>query len=266
MRERKPVSLGAPVIGAMIVAATLALGGCSEEQRQSATNVLDALAQVEQIKFKYLLLAPDPAGDYTLSIDGGAGCTDYRFSQQALAELFRDRQIDVTRTIGGGPVTSTLQFTTEMLDPCGTPQTVQFDTPDLSIEVRDANGNVTGRARAELGIQNPDVRARLTAGGQMQVRLQTAGLNLVGQTVRGTREANQEITLSAAEISGNLVGRPGEEFRAGHALHPYSSAKLVALRSNPAGFTATFTLIAKTATGEDILLVWDGDLNLRTDL
>ena len=258
-------SAGCTVIAAALGAAML-LAGCSPEDRQTAATALGTLAQAEQVDFHYLVLEADETGDYPLSLDPGTGCQTVVLPEATLADALRTRQLEVTRTVGGGPVTSQVAFDFGMLERCNTPGEVKFETDQLSEAATDGSGNAI-RRRPQSTLGADDVTIRFSASGEVRVWLRTRGFNLSGQVASGTK-APGAMSVNVAEIDGSLVGRPGAAFAAATAPNPYTDASVLQMRTNPAGFTARFEFLAKDDQQEPqlLLVVWDGDITVRTDL
>jgi hypothetical protein len=248
-----------PAVTVLLVACST--GGCD---RSTVGSVATALSEREQLDFNYLLLQPNGDGLYVLRMNYATGCTDYLFDANQLSDMLRTKQFELTRTIGGGPTTVTATFTFDKLGECFTPGEVKYENDALSEPVQDANGNITGRKRPQSAIGTKLVDPELSSAGVMNVL--AYDINIVGQTTNQT-PAPGNVQLTTAEVPATLVGAPSGVFAASNMNPAYSEASLADVLSNPDRFTGAFSFLAKPDPASDqILLVWDGDIVLRTDL
>ncbi len=232
--------------------------------RSTVGNVADALAEREQLDFNYLVLQPDANGLYALRMNYATGCTDYLFDQNQLSDMLRTGQFELTRTIGGGPTTVTAPFSFDKLGECFTAGEVKYENDALSEPVTDPNGNVTGRKRPQTAIGTKLVDPEFGSDGVVNVL--AYDINLVGQTASATRAAG-DLQLLTAEVPASLVGGSSGVFTAANMNPAYTEAGVVDVLTGPDRFTGTFSFLGKTDPADgQILLVWDGDLVLRTDL
>lgn len=247
----------------LVLVACALLAGC---QRDAAQRVATAIAQLEQIDFNFIVLQADSNERYHLAIDSGSGCTDYLFSRSELAEMLVRGSWDVTRTVGAHDVTSRFPFSFEQLEPCVTAQEVVIGNDQLSIPRTDEQGTVIGRQR-ELTIGGGKlVDASLSNNGQLEVRLRSKGINMVGTTVSRSRAAGP-VVPSRVEFDGTLFSLSAGNFAAEDVIPVYAVAEIRDVLNDPKRFTATFSfLAARPADTSQLVLVWDGDMVMRTDL
>lgn len=237
--------------------------GC---QRDAAQRVATAIAQLEQVDFNFIVLQADADERYHLSIDSGSGCTEYLFTKSELAGMLVRGSWDVTRTVGAHAVTSSFPFSFEQLEPCVTVQEVVIGNDELSIPELDAQGAVVGRARAFDISVGKLVDASLSASGQLKVRLRAKGINVVGTTATRTKAAGP-VELSAIEFDGTLFSLPTGNFVAETVQPVYAVAEIRDVLKDPNRFTATFSFLGeRSASASQLVLVWDGDMVLRTDI
>jgi hypothetical protein len=249
---------------AVMVPVALLVASCSPEQRR----VVAALGQVEQVDFYYLLLPANQSGDFTLNLHLDGTCRNYSFSRAALEVLLRDRQLTISNV--------SVPFTFEALEKClpapadpnvpPFPQ-VKITNDQLSQAATDAAG-ATIRVRPQSGAVagGTQVDARLSGSGQLEFRDRIRGVNLVGAIASGSKQPGPG-TFSAAEFSAGLFGRSGVDFTLDPGSDYYTGLELKSVSSNPERFAATFALTAAQAgVSDEVLLIWDGDLVLRTDL
>ena len=237
------------------------VAGCD---RATVGGVAAGLSQLEQLDFNYLVLQPDANGMYALRMNYATGCTDYRFDQNQLADMLGTKQFELTRTIGGGPTTVAATFTFDKLGECFTPNELKYENDALSEPVTDANGTITGRKRPQSAIGTKLVDPELSSAGVLNVLVYD--ITIVGQTTTRTRNPGV-VQLTVAEVPASLVGGSSGVYAEANTNPKYSEASLVDVLSNPDRFTATFSFLAKPDPGSDeFVLVWDGDMVLRTDL
>lgn len=263
-----PVERAFSRVAAIVVSASQ-LAGCT---REAAHTAFTALAQAEQIDFYSVVVQPDALGRYSLRMDPGTGCADFAVTESELSGMLASRQWTATRTVGGGPVTTTVDFSFDRIERCVTPVEVKLTNNDLSVPVFDGNGVETGRARpGNLGVA--DVTAKLSGRGELEVRLVSREINLIGVTDSRTR-APGPVGLSTIEIGARLVGATGGPFTMANMIAPFSAAAISDVLEDPRRFTGTLSFLARQAPAAGVavgsptalLLVWDGDLVLRTDL
>jgi hypothetical protein len=248
-----------PAVGIVLI--TGSIGGCD---RGTVGSVATALSEREQLDFNYLLLQPDANGFYALRMNYATGCTDYLFDANQLSDMLRTKQFELTRTIGGGPTTVPATFTFDKLGECVTPGEVKYENDALSEPVTDANGNVTGRKRPQSAILTKLVDPEFSSAGVVNVLVYD--INIVGQTASATR-APGSVEVTTVEVPASLVGGPTGVFGAANMNPAYSEASVVDVLTGPDRFTGTFSFLAKTDPADNqVLLVWDGDMVLRTDL
>lgn len=244
----------------LVVGLGASLTGCNS---QNAADAAAALARAEVFDFYYLKLSPDAAGDYILSLDLGSGCEDFAFTELELADMLNSKQFPITQTVGGRVIGVNASFAWDALTDCASLNEVKYETDDLSVEVRNNANEVIGRDRPEgsFGIDLVDVD--LDAG---QVSVLVFGNQLIGQNAARTNQPGALTFVSTAKIDGNAVGG-STDYEFTNVATPYIEASLDAVLTDPPRFTTSFAFLAKTASSDpEILLVWDGDLVLRTDL
>jgi len=255
MRANVPVWL----VGVCILA--FCSPGCD---RSAVGNVATALAKAEVFDFDYMVLQPGSDGKFTLRMDLGSGCEDFSFTEDELAQTLSTKQFPITHSIGGRTIPVNATFAFHALDDCVTSSEVKFETDDLSVAITDAAGNVTGRDRPESAIGIHLVDTDLSAGGVLEVNV--FGIKVIGTTDSRTLDPGP-VTLSTGEVPAGKIGRSGAPFEHVVLIPPYGEASLDEVLSNPSRFTASFAFLAKTNTGgPELLLVWDGDMVLRTDI
>jgi len=237
---------------------------CAACDRATLGSAATALSEREQIDFNYLLLQPDADGLYTLRMNYTTGCTDYLFDANQLSDMLRTRQFELTRTIDGGTTTVSARFTFEKLDECLAAGEVKYENDALSEPVMDANGNVTGRKRPQTSIGTKLVDPEFGSDGVVNVL--AYDVNLVGQTASATRTPG-ELGVLTAEVPASLVGATSGVFAAANVNPSYAEASVLEVLTAPERFTGTFSFLGKMNPADGpILLVWDGDVVLRTDL
>lgn len=246
-----------------IIAVACAIAGCD---RSTVGSVATALAEREQIDFNYLVLQPDDDGLYTLQMNYATGCTDYKFTLEQLSDMLTTKQFELTRTFGGGPTTVTATFSFDKLGECFTAEEARYENDALSEPVTDANGTVTGRKRPQTAILTKLVDPEFSGSGVVNVLAYE--FNLVGQTESATR-APDALAITTAEVPASLVGGSSGVYTAANvgSLDAYAEGQVLEVLTGPDRFTGTFSFLAKADPADNaLLLVWDGDLVLRTDL
>jgi hypothetical protein len=241
------------------VAAAVALSGCG-------SGVPQAIAEQEQVDYYFQRLQPDANGQYALKMDLGSGCRDYLFTAAGLADALRTKQFQHTHNLGSGPVTVTASLTLDAITTChpATAGEVKFVSAQLSEPFTDANGNPAKRRPKDPNTLLSLVVTELSNGGVLNVGVN--GFKLIGTTVSRS-DAPGPITISTAEVPAGQVGGSSDLFAQTNLNPAYAEAELTNVLTNPNRFTVTFAFLAKTdPTSNEILLVWDGDMVLRTDI
>lgn len=217
-----------------------------------------AIAEQEVFDFYFQRLQPDANGQYALKMNLGSGCRDYLFSEAALADALRTKQFQITQ-----PPVRTASLTFEAITECQTPpQEVKFESAQLSQPFTDPNGN-PARRRPHSGL-GADVVAELSTGGVMQVAVM--GIKVNGTTTSRTNTPGP-IDLTSAEAPAAQVGASSGLYSHANVNPLYAEARLTNVLASPNRFTAEFSFLAKTdPASPELLLVWDGDLVLRTDI
>lgn len=252
---------GSALFGAAcLIVCSATLGACDP-------SVGRAIAHAESFNFSYQRLQPDPAqqGKYALKMNLGSGCKNYFFSASELADALRTKQFQLTHIIGGRPTTVTASLTFDAISECDTArQEVRYETLQLSEEFTDANGN-KARRRPKDQIGLPLVTAEFsTAGGVMEVSVEN--IKLIGNTVSRTG-APGPLAFTTIEVPAAKVGGGSGVYVALNLNPQFVEAKLSSVLANPDRFAAEFAFLAKTdPASNEILLVWDGGLVLRTDI
>lgn len=244
-----------------IVAVTCGAAGCD---RSTVGTVATALAEREQIDFNYIVLQPDANGIYTLPMNYGGRCNDLHFDLNDLSDMLRTGQFDLAAAFGSGPPTGNAAFSLDKLGECFTPGEVKHENDALSEPVTDANGTVTGRKRPQTSITTKLVDPGFSGSGVVNVLAYQ--FRLVGQTASATR-APGALQVTTAEVPASMVGVASGVFAASNVNPAYAQAEVLDVLTNPDRFTGSFSFLAKTDPADgQLLLVWDGDLVLRTDL
>jgi hypothetical protein len=245
-----------------ISAVWLTSAGCNPTSIGAVSTVV---AHAEVFRFNYLRLQPDGSQRYTLRMDLGSGCADHSFDAQELADVLTTKQFQLTQVIGGRPVTVTATFTFAALSQCSAQNEVRFETDQLTEKVRDANGNVTGLQRPESPFGAHLVDPKLSAAGVLNVRVFDEHVR--GQTQSQTKAPGPLANPTAEVPAAHVGGVAGAVYSASNVSPPYIEGSLDQVLANPDRFTATFSFLAKTdPVSAEILLVWDGEMVLRTDL
>jgi hypothetical protein len=215
-----------------------------------------AIAQAEQFDFNFVRLAADANGKYTLRMNLDTVCRDYLFSEAELVDALRTKQFV------RGAVTLTFRF--EAIAPCQPVGEVKFETGQLSQQFTDANGNPA--RRRPHGALLADVVTELSNGGVMEVAV--FGIKVNGTTASRTMAAGPIDVTSAEVPSGQVGGAQGALYAHANVNPTYVEAELTNVLTNPNRFTASFAFLAKAdpAAGAEALLVFDGDMVLRTDI
>lgn len=244
-----------------IVAVACAAAGCD---RSTVGGVATALAEREQVDFNYLVLQPDANGRYTIRMNYSPACADHVFDLNQLSDMLRSKQFELTHIIGGRPVTVNAVFSFDKLGECFTPGEARYENEALSEPVTDANGMVTGRKRPQTAILTKLVDPELSGNGVLNVLAYE--FRLVGQTASSSR-APGLVAVTTAEVPASLVGGSSGIYTAANVNPSYAEAQVVDVLGSPDRFTATFSFLGKADPADDqLLLVWDGDMVLRTDL
>jgi hypothetical protein len=231
--------------------------------RATVGTVATGVAQLETFDFFFLKLQP-VNGLYTIRTDLGSGCADRSFNRSALVDMLNTKTFEFTQVIGGGPVTVNAGFTFESMEACiANPVEVKFDTDDLSVAGVDANGNPVRTRPENIGFDL--VEASLSSGGVLNVNV--FEIKVIGTTTSRTAVPGP-VDVSTAEIPDGQTGGGSGVFTFDNLNPTYIEAELTNVLTNPDRFTATFSFLAKKADPADpeLLLVWDGDMVLRTDL
>lgn len=213
-----------------------------------------AVAQAEQLDFNFVRLQPDASGQLVLKLNLDTVCRDYLFSEAELADALRTKQFV------RGAVTLTFRFDAI----CQPTDEVKFETAELSEPFTDANGNPARRRPHDTSTLLALVVTELSSGGVMDVGVH--GVKLVG-TTQTRMNTPGPIDLTTAEAPATRVGASSGVFAHVHLNPRYAEAQLTNVLTNPNRFTAEFSFMAKTdPAAAEVLLVWDGDLVLRTDI
>lgn len=226
-----------------------ALAGCGPNPLPGA------IAQAEQIDFNFVRLQPDASGRLVLKLSLDTVCRDYFFSEAELANALRTKQFQVNN------VTLTLRLEA-ICQPVGE---VKFETAQLSETFTDANGNPARRRPHDPNTLLSLVVTELSPGGVMEVA--AFGTKLNGTTTSRTATPGP-IDITSAEVPAGQVNSPASGLFSHANLNPtYVEARLTNVLTNPNRFTAEFAFLAKTdPSSSEVLLVWDGDMVLRTDI
>lgn len=243
-------------VGPSILMLCVTLAGCTPQATQTAVN---AVSQAEAFNFQFRRLQPDANQQYMLRMDLGRGCRDYPFDKFGLQQVLQNKQFPVT--IAG--VTSQAEFRFEALESCGGIQELRMDHNQLQEFIRDASGNVTGRRRPQSGIGTSLIEADLSSAGVVSVLVNF--FQFAGQTVSRTT-APGPMTLTAIELPGNLINATGL-YAMANTNAPYAEATLKDVLPNPPRISVTFSFLATLGPNDpEILLAWDGEILMRTDL
>lgn len=215
-----------------------------------------AVARAEQFDFNYLLLPRDANGQVTVRMNPDTVCRDYLFGEAELADALRTKQFQQ------GAVTLAFRF--EAIEACQTVGEVKFETAALSEAFTDANGN-QARRRPHNAVGLADVVSELSPGGVMEVAV--FGIKINGTTASRTAAPGPIVVTSAEVPAGRVGSQASGLFEQAKASPAYVEAQLTNVLANPNRFTASFAFLAKTdPAGNEVLLVWDGDIVLRTDI
>jgi len=240
-----------------LAAAWLASAGCTPS---TVGTLSGAVAAAEVFRFDYLKLDPDASGRYALPMDlgNGSGCQNHLFDRYELSDMLHTRQFPAGRVVGN------LTFSFDQLSACS-PNEVRFETDQLVELVRDDTGNVTGRRRPENEFGAHLVDVALHSDGVLDVHVYDE--HILGQTASRSR-APGALAITVAEVPAAHVNGPtGAVYAAANANPAYTEGSLDQILANPSRFTATFSFLANTSPGSsELLLVWDGEMVLRTDL
>lgn len=220
-------------------------------------NVGRAIANAESFSFSYQRMTPDANGAYALRMNLGSGCRDYPFTSAALADALRTKQFPLTNP------TRTANLTIEAIAEC-TPsaQRASYDTAQLSEPFTDANGNASRRRP-----KDPNgfalVVAEFNTGGRIDAV--AFGAQVIGNTA-ARNDAPGPVTLTTGEVPATLVNGVGDLYSFLNLNPQYVEARLVSHSANPDRYAVEFNFLAKTQNGNDVLLVLDGSLVMRTDI
>lgn len=239
--------------------AAIVLSGCG-------SGLPQAIAEQEQVDYYFQRLQPDANAQYALKMDLGSGCKNYLFTAPGLADALRTKQFQHTHNLGSGPVTVTASLTLDSITTCHAASAgeVKFVSAQLSEPFTDANGNQAKRRPKDPNTLLPFVVVELSNGGVLNVGVN--GFKLIGTTVSRS-DAPGPITISTAEAPARQVGGSSGFFAQTNLNPAYAEAELTNVLTNPNRFTVTFAFLAKTdPASNEILLVWDGDMVLRTDI
>jgi hypothetical protein len=238
---------------ALVICAT-AISGCDP-------RVGNAIASAESFGFSYQRMSPDANGNYGLRMNLGSGCRDYFFTAAALADALRTKQFPLTNP------TRTANLTIEAIAECTPPaQHVSFDSAQLAEFARLPDGRpdtTQPRHRPKDGLGLPLVVAEFNTGGRVDAVV--FGAKVIGNTVART-DAPGPLTLTTAEAPASMVNGVGDIYSHLNLNPQYVEARLVSHAANPDRYAVEFNFLAKTATGNDVLLVLDGSFVLRTDI
>jgi hypothetical protein len=235
---------------------TGAIAACTN--LQGVGQVAGAVAQAELFKFKHLRLHRDPAGIYGLTIKIVNQCRTTQFTEDQLFETFRT---GVYRRTAGGVVADTgveFQFTFDLMAACNSPGEVHYETADLVVPVTDANGNVT--------YQHPHgIDADLSGGGVLDINIIDDHFHVYNPA---QVKATGPMTLDRIEIPGGVAGgSSGDTYTTANIVNPYFVFNLTGILANPGRVAGDFAFTAKKAPNDDdLLVVWDGEFVLRTDI
>lgn len=235
---------------------TFAMAGCTN--LQGVGQVAGAVAQAESFNFKYLRFHRDPSGIYGVAIKIINQCQTTQFTEDQLFETFRT---GAYRRNAGGVATNTgsnLVFTFDLLAACNTPGEVHYETADLVVPVTDANGNVT--------YQHPHgIDADLSGGGVLVINIIDDYFHVYNPA---QVKATGPMTLDRIELPGGpLGGASGDTYTTANIVNPFFVFNLTGILTGPGRVTGDFAFSAKKAPNDDdLLVVWDGDFVLRTDI
>lgn len=242
----------------------LAMAGCTN--LQGVGQVAGAVTQAESFNFKFLRLLKGADGKYSLMLpftDYSNECRATSFAETELIDTFKTgiyrRLVGVTNE-GGIPTPQwvNVTFTFDRLAACNTPGEVHYETADLVVPVTDANGNVT--------YHHPHgIDADLSGGGVLVINIIDDHFHVYNPA---QVKATGPMTLDRIELPGGpLGGASGDTYTTANIVNPFFVFNLTGILVNPGRVTGDFAFSAKKAPNDDdLLVVWDGDFVLRTDI
>jgi len=225
---------------------------------RGAGQVAGAVAQAETFQYKHVRLHRDAAGIYGVNIKIVNQCRLTRFTEDRLFEAFNTGAYHRTAAGDAADTGDEFQFTFDLLAACNTPGEVHFDTADLVEPVTDANGNVT--------YHHPHgIDADLSGGGVLAIDVIDHHLHVYSAS---HVKATGPMVLDRIEIAGGAVGgASGDTYSTANIVGPYFVFNLTGILSNPGRVAGDFAFTAKKAVNDDdLLVVWDGEFVLRTDI
>jgi hypothetical protein len=225
---------------------------------QGAGQVAGAVAQAELFTFKHVRLQRDADGTYDVNIKIVDVCRKTRFTQDQLFETFRNGNY---RRTAAGLVESTgseFPFTFDLLAACNSPGELRFETANLTEPVVDADGNVT--------YPHPHgIDADLSGGGVLDINIGDFHFHVYNPA---HVKAPGPMTLDRIELPGDSVGgASADTYTSANIVNPYFAFDLTGIPVNPGRVAGEFAFTAKKAPNDDdLLVVWDGEFVLRTDI
>jgi len=223
------------------------------------------ITQMEVFDFNYMFLEEGSDGKYAVSLKLGNGpCEEFRFTKEELIDMLRDNQFLTHPTIGGRIVPTFAGFTFEAMEECHQPlDELKYETAELVETVTDSDGNT-------------EIRRPQTLGGGRLVDIETSPGGVVNILVHEIRIVVHSAARSLAtgpmeydsiEVPGTKVGRTSGIFSPEDFSDRFFEFSLDEVLTNPDRIVAGFNFTATTGTSSSgVLLIWDGDLVLRTDL
>ncbi|HTO53285.1 MAG TPA: hypothetical protein VMR50_07855 [Myxococcota bacterium] len=236
-----------------IIAASLWLAGANCQPL--ATGVANA----EAFRFRWLRLTPDANGLYTFQLMRN-NCNTFHLSAIDLAGALNTKQFTIP--VNGAP--QTFPFSFEALGACSPDNETVFETDQLEVTTTDPNGvtQVT-RPKDDVGATLAD--AKFNSVGRLDVKIY--GGRLFANSPSNAKTTGS-YTVSAAEVPSSQVGASaGALYTAANQNPAYQVVTVDQILSGPERLTGSFSFLAKSDTSStELLIVWDGEMVLRTDL
>ncbi|MDH4047884.1 MAG: hypothetical protein OEW68_08835 [Gammaproteobacteria bacterium] len=233
------------LISLLVVLSFSGLTACSSSAWQN-------VAESEKFSFRYVLLPPDPLGDYVVRIRTPNGlCQPVRLSDSEMHNMF---------TTGSHTFNNiTIPFDFDLLTPCNSDRYVLNDQ-DLE-SIRNAPLSFAdAEAERHDGSSSTPGFVDIRIGSIQVIAYSQANGPLVPGPMRPDPARSDSIF-----IPSNTVGASGDGFSPlnGPAGTQYFEFELLSMPSNPDRITADFAFVARQPTGNSRLIVWDADVVLQ---
>ena len=233
-----------------LICLTMVIAGCATQQ--GAGQLAGAIAQAESLNFRFLRFTKNPDGKYPVMIQFNKQCDVSLFTEDELIDVFKTGVYP--RTIGGGPVN--VGFTFDFLAACNSPGELRFETRDLVAESTVTPGTY---------LHPVEVDIELSDGGVLTIAV--FNVLLFGQNPARVK-ATGPITPTRIEVPGARVGGPQTAtYSVSNVRNPYQVFNLNGIHTSPDRVAGVFAFTAKKVQDDnELLVVWDGDFVLRTDI